>query len=60
MAEYKATFNDGTTEFFDAPDKQIARAWAWEDANYQDKRVKSIKEVRKYGKNRPKCNSKIV
>jgi len=39
---YKVTFNDGTTETIEAPDMEIARAWAWEDAEYQDLRVKSI------------------
>ena len=40
---YKVTFNDGTTETIEAPDKEIAKAWAREDAEYTDKRVRSIK-----------------
>ena len=39
---YKVTFNDDSTEIIEAPDKEIARAWAWEDAEYRDIRVKSI------------------
>lgn len=40
--DYKVTFKDDTSEIIDAPDKEIARAWAWENANYNDTRVKSI------------------
>jgi hypothetical protein len=48
---YKVTFSDGTTETIEAPDWLIAKAWAHEDANYQDSpdhpvRVKSIKEAK--------------
>lgn len=43
--EYQVTFSDGSTEVIEAPDKEIARAWAWEDAEYQDKRVSSIKNL---------------
>ena len=42
---YKVTFRDGTTETIEAPDKEIARAWAWEDADYQDTKVKSIRKA---------------
>ncbi len=43
---YQVVFRDGTAETIEAPDKEIARAWAREDANYQDTKVKSIKEVK--------------
>jgi len=42
---YKITFNDGSTKIIEAPDKEIARAWAWEDADYKDIRVKSIRRA---------------
>ena len=43
--EFQITFSDGTTEITEAPDKEITRAWAWEDANYKDIRVRSIKRI---------------
>ncbi len=42
---YQVTFKDGSTKSIEAPDKEIARAWAWEDANYQDTGVKSIRKA---------------
>ena len=40
---FLVTFSNGSTKIIEAPDKEIARAWAWEDANYNDLRVKSIR-----------------
>lgn len=43
---YQVTFSDGTTEVIEAPDKEIVRAWAQEDADYKDIRVRGIKRLR--------------
>ena len=43
--KYKITFGDGTTKIIEAPDKEIARAWAKEDADHEDTSVKSIRKA---------------